>query len=64
MRNKEIKHKHKWTTSGCSFYHIGGTRLWLFRRCLKCKEIQDAIVDSDRYIKWRSYKITKNEKTN
>lgn len=56
-RSMNRKHKHEYTTHGCNFYHIGGTRLWLFRKCSKCNTFQNAIVDTTSYIKWRPYKI-------
>lgn len=55
--NKKNKHKHLWTSDGIKYYHLGGTRLWLFRRCINCKKIQDSIVDTDSLIRWRDYII-------
>lgn len=57
------KHKHVWTTHKCNYYHLAGTRLWLFRICLKCKSFQDAIVDTNALIKWRPYKFNAKEPT-
>lgn len=57
------KHKHNWTTDGCRFYHVGGTRLWLFRKCLTCGVFQDAIVDTDKYMRWRPFPLKIGEPT-
>lgn len=55
----KAKHKHIWSTHGCNFYQIFGTRLWVFRRCMKCKATQEAIVDTESRIRWKNWNTKK-----